>query len=63
MKNDTIIKIEGIEALIEKLGYVDAERFIMLISKNTFDYTKWRQENLDRNISIRELSKAAMEPL
>lgn len=63
MKNDTIVKIEGIEALIEKLGYVDAERFIMLISKNPFDYTKWRQENLDENMNVRELSKAAMDAL
>ena len=40
MKTDTIIKQEGINALIAKLGYVDAERFIVLITKEPFDYTK-----------------------
>lgn len=42
MKTDTIIKQEGINALISQLGYVDAERFLVLITKEPFDYTKWR---------------------
>ena len=46
MKTDTIIKQEGINALISKLGYVDAERFIVLITKEPFDYTKWREQSL-----------------
>ncbi len=61
MKADTIIKVEGMNALIAKLGYVDAERFIMLMNKEPFDYTKWRDENLDSKLSVRELSKLAME--
>lgn len=62
MKTDTIIKKEGMKALIEKLGYVDAERFIMLIIKEPFDYTRWRETNLcDNKMSVRQLSKLAME--
>ncbi|RCX17993.1 hypothetical protein DFR58_106162 [Anaerobacterium chartisolvens] len=61
MKTDTIIKVEGMNALIAKLGYVDAERFIMLMNKEPFDYTKWRDENLNIDLSVRELSKLAME--
>ncbi len=61
MKTDTIIKVEGMEALIAKLGHVDAERFVMLMNKEPFDYTKWRNENLDNKLSVRELSKQAME--
>ena len=61
MKTDTIIKIEGMNALIAKLGYVDAERFIMLMNKEPFDYTKWRDENLDNKLTVRELSKQAMD--
>ena len=61
MKADTIIKVEGMNALIAKLGYVDAERFIMLMNKEPFDYTKWRDENLDNKLSVRELSKQAMD--
>ena len=60
MKTDTIIKQEGMNALISKLGYVDAERFIVLISKEPFDYTKWREEYLDEGLSVRQLSQKAM---
>lgn len=60
MKTDAVIKQEGINALISKLGYVDAERFIVLITKEPFDYTKWREQALDEEINIRQLSKKAM---
>ncbi len=60
MKTDTIVRREGMDALISKLGYVDAERFIVLITKEPFDYTTWRTENLEQGLSVRELSKKAM---
>ena len=60
MKTDTIIKQEGINALIAKLGYVDAERFIVLLTKEPFDYTKWREQSMDEGLSVRQLSKKAM---
>ncbi len=60
MKTDTIVKQEGMNALISKLGYVDAERFIVLLSREPFDYTKWREHHLDNNLSVRELSQKAM---
>lgn len=61
MKTDTIIKQEGMDALISKLGFVDAERFIVLITRESFDYTKWREQHLDEGLSVRQLSKKAME--
>lgn len=61
-KTDTIIKAEGMRVLLEGLGKVDAERFISLIIREPFDYTKW-QENLFEGVSVRELSKAAMNSL
>ena len=51
MKNDTLIRIEGMKALTEKLGMVNAERFIALILREPFDYTKW-QRNLYEGISL-----------
>ena len=61
MKTDAIVKQEGMNALIAKLGYVDAERFIVLLSREPFDYTKWREQNLDDDAeSVRELSQKAM---
>ena len=43
MKSDTDIRFEGIRALIEVLGTVEAERFIALINRERFDYTEWRK--------------------
>jgi hypothetical protein len=60
MKTDTLVRNEGMEALAKDLGLVDAERFIMLIQKEPFDYTKW-QEHLFENMSVEELSKKAVE--
>ncbi|MDR2927307.1 MAG: hypothetical protein LBV41_03780 [Cytophagaceae bacterium] len=60
MRTDTIIRNEGTQALMDKLGLVDAERFIMLIQKEHFDYTRW-QENLFENMSIDEISQNAAE--
>ena len=61
MKTDTVIKVEGMKVLIANLGYIDAERFVMLMNKEPFDYTKWRDKNLENNLTVRELSKKAME--
>ena len=60
MKTDTIIRNEGTQVLMDNLGLVEAERFIMLIQKETFDYTIW-QENLFEEMSIDEISKKAQE--
>ena len=56
---DTEIKSKGIQLLSEYLGDVEAERFITLIQREPFDYTKWRQD-LDENLSINEISRKAM---
>jgi hypothetical protein len=60
MNSDVVIRSTGMDALIEKLGMVEAERFVMLIQKDTFDYTKWR-ENLFEDMTLEELSRKAME--
>ena len=59
MITDTEIKLKGIHLLSEYLGDVEAERFITLIQREPFDYTKWRQ-GLDENLSIEEISRQAM---
>ncbi len=45
MRTNTEIKMAGFELLSNHLGMVEAERFIALIQREKFDYTKWR-ENL-----------------
>ena len=60
MLTDTEIKKKGFKVLIENLGDLDAEKFISLIIKEPFDYTKW-QSNLWDSKSIEEISKSAMD--
>jgi hypothetical protein len=60
VNSDVIIRSTGMDALIDKLGLVEAERFIMLIQKDSFDYTKWR-ENLFENMLLEEMSQKAIE--
>ena len=60
MSTDTELRVRGIEALIQALGSVDAERFISIILKEPFDYTKW-QKNFWTDLSVRELSREAMQ--
>ena len=47
MKPDTVIRNEGMSALLNALGQVDAERFIALMIKEPFDYTEWRKTHLE----------------
>ena len=59
MMTDTEIRLKGLQVLTKYIGDVEAERFIALIQREPFDYTKWRQ-GLDEDLSIEEISKKAM---
>ncbi len=60
MFTDTEIKAAGLSALIEALGEVQAEKFIALIRREPFDYTKW-QRTLWPEKGLDEISQAAMK--
>lgn len=60
MITDSEIKLKGFQILTDQLGDIETERFVSLIQREPFDYTKWRQ-GLDEEISIKEISKNAME--
>ena len=60
MRTDTEIRIHGLRVLVDVLGIIEAEKFISLILREPFDYTKWHQ-NLWPNKNVTEISKAAME--
>lgn len=59
MITDTEIRLKGLKILAKYLGDVEAERFVALIQREPFDYTKWRQ-GLDEDLSIEDISKKAM---
>jgi hypothetical protein len=44
MDDDGLIKCKGMEVLVEHLGLVEAGRFVTLIKRERFDYTKWREK-------------------
>ncbi len=60
MKTDTEIKTQAFEALYQKLGSFETEKFIAIIKRDNFDYTEWRK-NLPHFDNVAELSAKAME--
>jgi hypothetical protein len=60
MISDTELKINGYKILTENLGEAMAERFIALLQRDKFDYTKWHKD-LWKDKSVKELSKMAMK--
>ncbi len=59
MKTDAVIKSEGFRALFETMGPVEAERFIILLKREDFDYTQWRRP-LWAGMGVEEISREAM---
>jgi len=59
MRTETEITFDGMQILVDKLGMVEAEKFIAIIHTETFDYTQWR-ERLWTNTTVEELSHEAM---
>lgn len=50
----------GMKCLTEHMGVVEAERFISVIIRERFDYTKWQREYFDTK-TPEEISKEACE--
>ncbi len=59
MSTDTEVRVRGFSALVEAMGPVEAERFIVLLLREPFDYTQW-QSSLWADQSVEKLSHAAM---
>ena len=60
MRSDALIKSEGMRVLAESLGIVEAERFITLILRESFNYTEW-QRTLYGNMTVNELYNNIVE--
>jgi hypothetical protein len=59
MMNSAVLLDTGMRYLSEKLGPVEAERFIALLLREPFDYTEWRKNHLFVGKSVREISEEA----
>ena len=60
MRTDVVLRNEGLEILSKHLGLVEAERFLILMQKEKFDYTDW-QKDLFQSMTIEEISSKAAE--
>ena len=60
MLTDSELTTKGFEILFENLGDVEAAKFISLIIRERFDYTKW-QRTFFEDKTVEEISSAAMK--
>jgi hypothetical protein len=60
MRTDNILRLEAMDVLVTTLGEIDAERFISMVKRDTFDYTEWRHD-LWKDRSIEEIHALATE--
>ncbi|MCX7096870.1 MAG: hypothetical protein HOP34_03540 [Methylococcaceae bacterium] len=60
MKTDNEVMNCGFESIFSTLGMVDAERFIMLLKRDKFDYTQW-QKKLWQDETLESLSEKAQQ--
>ena len=54
------IMSKGMKCLTDHMGVVEAERFISVIIRERFDYTKWQREYFDAK-KPEEISREAAE--
>ena len=60
MRTDSVLRVDAMKALLDTLGSVDAERFISMVKRDTFDYTEWQKKLWDGK-SIEEVHEMAAE--
>ena len=58
---DDKLRADGFTVLVKALGDVNAERFIMLMNREPFDYTEWRKDNLFVGETVDSLMDKAEE--
>lgn len=55
---DEVLCTKGLAVLEDSLGPVEALRFLSLVSRQPFDYQRWRQQRFD-GMSLTEILSAA----
>jgi hypothetical protein len=58
VRSETVIRKEGMEYLLEKLGVLDTEVFISGLLRDRFDYTEWQREYFSKYSADDFLTKA-----
>ena len=55
MRTESEIRMQGMQALIGSLGLIEAEKFLVAINQDKFNYTEWRRTGLP-DMSIEEIA-------
>lgn len=50
--------MQGMQALIGSLGLIEAERFLIAVNQDKFNYTEWRRTGLP-DMSLEEIAAQA----
>lgn len=58
MRTESEIRMQGMQALIGSLGLIEAERFLIAVNQDKFDYTEWRRHGLP-DLSIEQIAVSA----
>lgn len=58
MPTESEIRMQGMQALMDSLGLIEAERFLMAVNHDRFNYTEWRRTGLPEQ-SIEQLAAMA----
>ena len=58
MRTESEIRMQGMQALIGSLGLIEAERFLIAVNQDRFDYTEWRRSGLPA-MSIEQIAVEA----
>jgi hypothetical protein len=58
MRTESEIRVQGMQALIGSLGLIEAERFLIAVNQEKFNYTEWRRHGLP-DLSIEQIAAAA----
>ena len=54
---DNQLRAECFNALVDHFGYLDTERFVVMMSRSPEDYTTWHQRRFGNDESVRELGE------
>lgn len=54
---DNQLRAECFNVLVDHFGYLDTERFVVMMSRSPEDYTTWHQRHFGNGESVRELGE------
>ena len=57
---DTELRTTCFHALVERVGYLGTERFIVMMNRSPEDYTTWREMQPDADETIEDLGAKIM---